>query len=46
MRLKKADTVQYWGPKTGKASHDVTLEKLCNCKSTFVCVLMQKGDRI
>ena len=40
---KKPDTVLQWGPKTGKAGPNVTLEKLSNCKSTFICALAQKA---
>ena len=30
-------------PKTGKAGPNVTLEKLYNYESTFICVLAQKA---
>ena len=39
---KTRNTVPQWGSKTGKTGPNVTLEKHYNCKSTFICVLVQK----
>ena len=35
--------VPWWGHNTGKAGPNVTLEKLYNSKSTFICVLAQNA---
>ena len=45
---KKWDTVPQWGSKIGKGGPNLTLEKLFNCKSTFIYLLFAraKGDRI
>ena len=37
------DTEPSGAPKTEKAGPDVTLEKLYNYKSTFICVFAQKA---
>ena len=44
---KKWDVVPQWAPKTGKADPNVTLEKLYNCKPTFIYLLFPraKGGR-
>ena len=44
---KKWDVVPQWPPKTGKADPNVTLEKLYNCKPTFIYLLFPctKGGR-
>ena len=38
---KKWNEVPYLDPKTGTAGPNVILEKLYNCTSTFICLLLQ-----
>ena len=40
---KQLDMVPQWDPKNRNASPNMILEKLHNCKSTFICVLEQKA---
>ena len=40
---KKWDTVPQWGSKIGEAGPNVTLEKLYNCKSTFIYLLFPRA---
>ena len=46
-KSKKWEVVPQWAPKTGKADPNVTLEKLYNCKPTFIYLLFPraKGGR-
>ena len=46
-KKENRDTIPYWSPpKTGKIGPKVTIEKLYNCKSTFICVLTLKATEL